>query len=88
MGAVLFKGRYTPKLHEMPGRPYQNFTVIIPPEYFLQGRALLTVTRFHLIGVSHIFRCELFRLILFVYSKAGPAAVLEFNNVTINVVTS
>lgn len=52
MGAVLFRGMYNPKLHEMPGRPYQNFTVTIPPEYFLQGRALLTVTRFHLIGVS------------------------------------
>ena len=52
MGSVLFRGMYNPKLHEMPGRPYQNFTVTIPPEYFLQGRALLTVTRFHLIGVS------------------------------------
>jgi len=69
MGAVLFRGPYDPQLHEMPGRPYQNYTVTIPPLYFLQGRALLTVTRFHLIG-------------------AGPAAALELNNVTINVINT
>jgi hypothetical protein len=53
MGFVLYDGPYDPQLHEMPGRPYQNITVTIPPAYFLSGRALLTTSRFHLIGVSY-----------------------------------
>jgi hypothetical protein len=51
VGSVLYKGTYNPQLHEMPGRPYQNFTVTVPDVDYFVGRAQLSVSRFHLIGV-------------------------------------
>ncbi|GLB41550.1 hypothetical protein LshimejAT787_1001500 [Lyophyllum shimeji] len=67
VGNVLYNGRYDPVLHEMPGRPYENFTVTIPTGDYFVGKTQLSVDRFHLIG-------------------AGPAAALEFHNITLNVV--
>ncbi|KAF8881909.1 hypothetical protein BD779DRAFT_1385373, partial [Infundibulicybe gibba] len=53
VGTVLFAGPYTPVLHEMPGRPYQNFSVMLSPDVFVQkGTAQLNVNRFHLIGAG------------------------------------
>ncbi|RDB18469.1 hypothetical protein Hypma_000294 [Hypsizygus marmoreus] len=52
VGTILYKGKYKPKLHEQPGRPYQNFTVTIPDADYFVGRAQLSVVRFHLIGAG------------------------------------
>jgi len=51
IGTVLFNGQYSPKLHEQPGRPYQNFTVTIPSS-FPKGKAQLATARLHLIGAG------------------------------------
>ncbi|KAG6832763.1 hypothetical protein H0H87_000416 [Tephrocybe sp. NHM501043] len=56
VGSVLFSGQFNPVLHEQPGRPYENFTVMIPDTDYFSGRAQLSVDRFHLIGVRrHLF---------------------------------
>ncbi|KAF8075235.1 hypothetical protein FPV67DRAFT_1665963 [Lyophyllum atratum] len=52
VGSVLYKGTYNPVLHEQPGRPYQNFTITIPTADYFQGKAQLSVSRFHLIGAG------------------------------------
>ncbi|PPQ78749.1 hypothetical protein CVT25_010752 [Psilocybe cyanescens] len=66
LGSVLFNGNFKPTIHEIPGEPYENFTVTVPSG-FPSGTAQLSTARFHLIG-------------------AGPSPILEFNNVTLNVV--
>ncbi|KAF9444344.1 hypothetical protein P691DRAFT_348922 [Macrolepiota fuliginosa MF-IS2] len=52
LGSILFVGQYNPQLHEIPGNPYQNFTVTIPDFDFGPGRAEIISTRFHLIGAG------------------------------------
>ncbi|KAF9465598.1 hypothetical protein BDZ94DRAFT_1214424 [Collybia nuda] len=52
VGSILYNGKYNPQLHEMPGRPYQNFTVTVPDVDYFAGRAQLSVSRFHLIGAG------------------------------------
>ena len=52
LGSVLYTGPYNPQLHEIPGNPYQNFTVQVPNQDWFNGKAQLTVTRFHLIGAG------------------------------------
>ncbi|KAF8881890.1 hypothetical protein BD779DRAFT_1473190 [Infundibulicybe gibba] len=53
IGTVLFTGQFAPVLHEIPGKPYQNFSVTLSPDVFIQkGTAELNVDRFHLIGAG------------------------------------
>ncbi|KAF9565780.1 hypothetical protein CPC08DRAFT_159089 [Agrocybe pediades] len=51
VGRVLFNGDFNPALHEIPGEPYQNFTVTVPNDFPL-GLAQLSTGRFHLIGAG------------------------------------
>ncbi|KAJ7292681.1 hypothetical protein C8J57DRAFT_1160945 [Mycena rebaudengoi] len=51
LGTVLFTGPFTPAIHGIPSRPYQNFTVTLPSgDAFSTGPAQLSVSRFHLLG--------------------------------------
>ncbi|KAF5352836.1 hypothetical protein D9756_006103 [Leucocoprinus leucothites] len=53
LGTVLYTGPYDPQLHEIPGNPYENFTLTIPDsEFFQPGKAQLISTRLHLIGAG------------------------------------
>ncbi|KAF9031443.1 hypothetical protein BJ165DRAFT_1306002, partial [Panaeolus papilionaceus] len=51
IGSILFNGKFSPQFHEIPGQPYQNFTVTVPAEFPL-GVAQLATARFHLIGAG------------------------------------
>jgi len=51
LGVVQFIGQYNPQLHEIPGNPYQNFTITIP-DFFESGKGEIISTRFHLIGAG------------------------------------
>ncbi|KDR82929.1 hypothetical protein GALMADRAFT_238600 [Galerina marginata CBS 339.88] len=51
VGTILFNGKFSPTIHEIPGQPYQNFTVTIPTG-FTTGTAQLSTNRFHLIGAG------------------------------------
>ncbi|KAJ6604967.1 hypothetical protein B0H10DRAFT_2229276 [Mycena sp. CBHHK59/15] len=53
LGTVLFTGPFTPAIHGIPSRPYQNFSVPIP-DNFGTGRAQLSVSRFHLLGKAPV----------------------------------
>ncbi|KAF9444345.1 hypothetical protein P691DRAFT_711983 [Macrolepiota fuliginosa MF-IS2] len=53
LGSVLFVGKLNPQFHEIPGQPYQNFTVTIPNfDFWAPGPAQIISTRFHLIGAG------------------------------------
>ncbi|GLB41549.1 hypothetical protein LshimejAT787_1001490 [Lyophyllum shimeji] len=52
IGTVLYHGPYDPEFHEKPGMPYQNFTVTVPTADYFNGKAQLSVNRFHLIGAG------------------------------------
>jgi len=54
MGRVLYAGSFNPQLHEIPGEPYQNFSVYIPTvaEGDSTGTAQIQVARLHLIGAG------------------------------------
>ncbi|KIK58305.1 hypothetical protein GYMLUDRAFT_75057 [Collybiopsis luxurians FD-317 M1] len=51
MGTVLYNGQYNPKLHELPGEPYENFTLTIPTG-LPTGQSQIGVVRLHLIGAG------------------------------------
>ncbi|KAJ7069506.1 hypothetical protein C8F01DRAFT_976592 [Mycena amicta] len=70
LGDCIYTGPFNPTTRlETGGGLYENFTLTAPStdNFFVTGRAQLTVARFHLIG-------------------AGPAPVLELNNITVNMV--
>ncbi|ORX58909.1 hypothetical protein DM01DRAFT_1333525 [Hesseltinella vesiculosa] len=58
-GDVLYHGQYNPQRHELPGHPYQNFTITLPSETFYKGNSSLNVGRFHLIGAGPSANLEL-----------------------------
>jgi hypothetical protein len=52
VGRFIYNGPYRPQLHELPGKPYQNFTLTIPPvDEFPKGVAQINTIRLHAIGV-------------------------------------
>ncbi|KAJ3571613.1 hypothetical protein NP233_g3639 [Leucocoprinus birnbaumii] len=53
LGTVLYTGAYNPQLHEIPGNPYENFTLTVPDFDFLPaGKAQFISNRLHLIGAG------------------------------------
>lgn len=65
LGSVLFIGQFNPQFHEIPGQPYQNFTVTIPDfDFWKPGPAQIIATRFHLIGVSSLFGSDYARVLI------------------------
>lgn len=57
LGSVMLITKFNPQIHEIPGQPYQNFTVTIPNfDSWGNGPGQIIATRFHLIGVSATIR--------------------------------
>jgi hypothetical protein len=60
LGNVLYVGKLDAKFHEIPGEPYENFTITIPDYSFWDpapGR--IVENRLQLVGVRFVF---IFRL--------------------------
>lgn len=53
LGSIVFNGQFNPQFHEIPGEPYENFTVTVPSfqASFGTTTAQLATARLHLIGV-------------------------------------
>ncbi|KXN85697.1 hypothetical protein AN958_10880 [Leucoagaricus sp. SymC.cos] len=51
LGSIMYVGKLDPDFHEIPGKPYENFTVTLPNFDFVPpGPAQIIENRFHLIG--------------------------------------
>ncbi|KAI8079988.1 uncharacterized protein BX664DRAFT_303148 [Halteromyces radiatus] len=51
LGTVLYNGPFNPELHEIPGNPYQNFTMKVP-QNLSPGPAIFTFTHLCLRGAG------------------------------------
>ncbi|KAF5352837.1 hypothetical protein D9756_006102 [Leucocoprinus leucothites] len=53
LGSILYVGKLEAKFHEIPGQPYENFTITIPDyDFWDPAPAQIIENRFHLIGAG------------------------------------